>query len=420
MDIKYKTSEINSSGSQVADCGICGENKAKYSCPRCNMPYCGLECYRHAEKHQTCSEDFYRDQVVEELKACTLRDDNESKLAMADILKRHVEELEQDTPSIIQEEDKEIDEKDLINAYLNELSKWSPWWRKRPIRLVSEVDSKSDIRLNDRLVQHANSIDTSSANTAIIFNDILLVGYSYLVLAFIYQLEIEDKDESVREEMVLNFKLFDKLIINGTPESKQLGLKSRLRTSIDLLITQNHFIRDYVNRRFLIEILEELEYISDRSDIQLELLSHLYSLLQFSCRKTANENELEPAINVFHLNQQVVKKKPEAETSKTRVKILTPVNKRISSETTSPVDLIKPGSSVKESKLLMKRVEFYFQVLRQNLSKMKSAGYREEIGCLRQEMKAELDDFEQDKTLIESNLSKLRSGLNKNKLIEEL
>lgn len=49
-------------------CGFCPGGEAlpaRYTCPRCNAPYCSLRCYR---AHGSCAEDFYRDQVLRELR----------------------------------------------------------------------------------------------------------------------------------------------------------------------------------------------------------------------------------------------------------------------------------------------------------------------------------------------------------------
>ncbi|KAM6160381.1 zinc finger HIT domain-containing protein 2 [Erethizon dorsatum] len=61
-------------------CGFCpaGEAQpARYTCPRCNVPYCSLRCYR---THSTCAEAFYRDQVLGELRG---RSASPSRLAGA-------------------------------------------------------------------------------------------------------------------------------------------------------------------------------------------------------------------------------------------------------------------------------------------------------------------------------------------------
>lgn len=47
-------------------CFSCDNALAKYFCPRCNIPYCSLDCYR-SEKHGQCSETFYKDCVTQEL-----------------------------------------------------------------------------------------------------------------------------------------------------------------------------------------------------------------------------------------------------------------------------------------------------------------------------------------------------------------
>lgn len=48
-------------------CGICHKQFAKYTCPKCNIRYCSITCYK-AKKHIDCSERFYKDCIMEELK----------------------------------------------------------------------------------------------------------------------------------------------------------------------------------------------------------------------------------------------------------------------------------------------------------------------------------------------------------------
>ncbi|KAI9636945.1 uncharacterized protein MKK02DRAFT_34020 [Dioszegia hungarica] len=48
---------------------VCGMlNDSRYTCPRCNVAYCGLDCFR-SEKHGQCSEGFYRETVVNSISA---------------------------------------------------------------------------------------------------------------------------------------------------------------------------------------------------------------------------------------------------------------------------------------------------------------------------------------------------------------
>jgi len=45
-------------------CPLCLKVEAKYTCPRCQSPYCSVDCYR-SEKHMNCSESFYKDCFME-------------------------------------------------------------------------------------------------------------------------------------------------------------------------------------------------------------------------------------------------------------------------------------------------------------------------------------------------------------------
>ncbi|XP_030749077.1 zinc finger HIT domain-containing protein 2 [Sitophilus oryzae] len=66
-------------------CKICDNALAKYSCPKCNIIYCSLTCYQ-AEKHMECSENFYRDNVLEELNSNNVDSSKADKIL--EILKR--------------------------------------------------------------------------------------------------------------------------------------------------------------------------------------------------------------------------------------------------------------------------------------------------------------------------------------------
>ena len=47
-------------------CQFCLTSDAKYSCPRCNHSYCGINCYLSLS-HSQCSEAFYKECVQSEL-----------------------------------------------------------------------------------------------------------------------------------------------------------------------------------------------------------------------------------------------------------------------------------------------------------------------------------------------------------------
>ncbi|XP_043827747.1 zinc finger HIT domain-containing protein 2 [Dromiciops gliroides] len=117
--------------------GLCGQcppdeaRPARYTCPRCNVPYCSLPCYR---AHGACAEAFYRDQVLGELRGRTA---SPSRLAGA--LRR----LRQQRDAEASEEHQGLGglwerlqpaEKAAFERLLNRgeagrlLPPWRPWW----------------------------------------------------------------------------------------------------------------------------------------------------------------------------------------------------------------------------------------------------------------------------------------------------
>ncbi|XP_073685899.1 zinc finger HIT domain-containing protein 2 [Garra rufa] len=74
------------SSSSIKPCGLCLSQPSCYTCPRCNIPYCGLACYR-SQKHSSCSEEFYKESVFQELKSQGVTDE-EGKSKMQEILLR--------------------------------------------------------------------------------------------------------------------------------------------------------------------------------------------------------------------------------------------------------------------------------------------------------------------------------------------
>ncbi|GAO49916.1 hypothetical protein SAICODRAFT_32102 [Saitoella complicata NRRL Y-17804] len=85
-------------------CLLCNRHFAKYTCPRCAIPYCSLACYK-GERHAECSEDFYKTSLIEEIK--NKKVDDEQKRSMLDVLKRFEEDqgvADEELQEILREE----------------------------------------------------------------------------------------------------------------------------------------------------------------------------------------------------------------------------------------------------------------------------------------------------------------------------
>ncbi|XP_045926642.1 zinc finger HIT domain-containing protein 2 isoform X2 [Micropterus dolomieu] len=58
---------VDVSNTRSAVCMLCKCKPSCYTCPRCNLHYCGLACYQSPD-HSVCSEEFYKESVLQELK----------------------------------------------------------------------------------------------------------------------------------------------------------------------------------------------------------------------------------------------------------------------------------------------------------------------------------------------------------------
>ncbi|KAG2187811.1 hypothetical protein INT44_005501 [Umbelopsis vinacea] len=155
-------------------CGICQSMSPRYRCPRCNVQYCSLKCYKD-EKHAECTENFYKALVLDEVNSNRpLPSDNNQAFL------QRLRALEQDDDGFLGEDDDEEDDDDAetdlerrfagldvenadVQALWSRLSpeeqqnfmqlvssddsklpeivgKYDPWW-ETPMQLVNEVDA---------------------------------------------------------------------------------------------------------------------------------------------------------------------------------------------------------------------------------------------------------------------------------------
>ncbi|KAL1411161.1 hypothetical protein Q8F55_002111 [Vanrija albida] len=79
-------------------CGICRQQDSRYTCPRCNVAYCSLACFR-APAHAQCSEPFYKATVREQIAADAGAGDAEKRATLA--MLRRFEEAAADGEDVL-------------------------------------------------------------------------------------------------------------------------------------------------------------------------------------------------------------------------------------------------------------------------------------------------------------------------------
>ncbi|KAI0642320.1 hypothetical protein C8Q79DRAFT_1013608 [Trametes meyenii] len=132
-------------------CSICRRQFSRYTCPRCNVPYCSLVCFR-SEKHADCSESFYRKEVELDVKSAPSAS-VEEKRRMMDLLKRFEEDALEDSPLLEDSDNEEAD--DLHNRLqnidlgMNDSASYEELWealspseRDKFLRALNDPDSE--------------------------------------------------------------------------------------------------------------------------------------------------------------------------------------------------------------------------------------------------------------------------------------
>jgi hypothetical protein len=264
----------------------------------------------------------------------------------------------------------------------------------------------------------------------------LKLGYSYLILAHVYQLDGElSKDLGLIDEIVFNLVQMDKLIDSGT--SKSLDLKSRFDLFVKLLLEKEDlFLKNYISKKFLADLLDELIHIAQNPKLLSYIFSKLYDIFQVFVVKRAEKNENankenefqlaesdaeleeeETPINVFHMSDSKPTKQVLETGKKSRVQIIhkktvEPVKNDSAELRTSAPKAESP--SKKDSKLYLKKLEFYFKWFVTNESYIRNSSnvqsVANELSLVRNRLGSEIKEFEEQKEYFDKNLNLIRQN----------
>lgn len=217
-------------------CQFCLKLDAKYSCPRCNHPYCGLNCYRSLS-HSQCSEGFYKDCVQNELSE--ISDVNRNRERTNEILQRSKTAAESDNLLLDSDDEEDLSDRitniDLENSEtlwevltpeeqqdfkrkLNsgelyklvppeERNEGSVWWEiclpQRKIKDISNEDSEESNCLHSclpSLIEASIKIDTGNGSPLVKFN-LINVFFAYTMTYRHLSWHITTSRETSSEEM---------------------------------------------------------------------------------------------------------------------------------------------------------------------------------------------------------------------------
>ncbi|XP_029963285.1 zinc finger HIT domain-containing protein 2 [Salarias fasciatus] len=135
-------------------CMLCQRKPSCYTCPRCNVQYCSLACYQSPD-HTVCSEEFYKESVLQELKEMG-KTEAEGKKKMQEILvglKQKAEETHGGMESLLKqagvvqddEEDRDVTKKVQAMELLSRLAEHQESGEERETEIDAILEQLEEI-----------------------------------------------------------------------------------------------------------------------------------------------------------------------------------------------------------------------------------------------------------------------------------
>jgi len=281
---------------QAETCRECKKQISKYVCPRCNIPYCSLDCYK---THSTsCTEAFYKENVEHELKLQNSSKDDKQKIQSI-LNKMNKEE------DLSEEDDEELNDKlfdALQNVNLDDLTLdqlppelqakfkhdiiegkiqvngWIPWWKTHNLtenskiqeitKVSNEENTNTTIPLILSPIPPLNTLTKATPSSLLRFN-LINILYSY---AFAFKLFNGDTTDSNVELLSIILDISTVLSTNNVFQSLQSAIEKSIEFSLKPSILNN--------KVFSISIIQDISILlSSRRGI-LMALSELHTLFQ--------------------------------------------------------------------------------------------------------------------------------------------
>ncbi|PRP82120.1 hypothetical protein PROFUN_10328 [Planoprotostelium fungivorum] len=202
-------------------CRVCHKNTSKYTCPKCNLPYCSAQCYKN--HNDGCTNEFWKENVMSELQSQKASDEEKQKFAkmltenyekmnLSEEQAQKLDSQEEDvTPSQIIDVEEELSKMNISKEDIKDLNEeqiqgfiewiksgrvseyiqpWRPWWSDDAIMMGTtreNVSIEDEIRKSSDIppliqVPPFHSLSRSKPSKLLFFNLIdLLYTYAFVM-----------------------------------------------------------------------------------------------------------------------------------------------------------------------------------------------------------------------------------------------
>ncbi|DBA03334.1 TPA: hypothetical protein N0F65_004611 [Lagenidium giganteum] len=163
-------------------CRVCTEKEARYTCPRCNAPYCSVACFK--THGQQCTEEFYRGHVQSEMQLQNAaKDDKQAQREMTQLLERVKQFQDESADDVLLADRLQqlalMDPDDLSLDCLTETERaqflaaasdgrlsrfvmpWEPWWMIAPATYKRETQALRKANGRKLIIEEVSTEETT-------------------------------------------------------------------------------------------------------------------------------------------------------------------------------------------------------------------------------------------------------------------
>ena len=296
-------------------CGLCGRNISRYTCPKCGISYCGIECYK-SRIHSDCSEKFYQQNVMDEISSRNIT--REQQEAMLHLLTQEIETLDDETECNIDLEtrlegldlDRDAekiwsrltqDEKEEFNRTMGKyVPGYKAWWKE--FDLVT--DESNDTSVNKQIpylhpnIQGIGEIFKGKPSPTLMY-DVVNVVYAYVCIHRMYNGDFSGMEQHVAKDI-----LALSVVLRGEGSFPELpdALAQPAMTLLEIKDLDWPVAIVYGFYTDVIEILSH-QFLHTSLPYALYCLSHLYEVFDLSL-KLRKHSEVKNMKKLFSMAQK--------------------------------------------------------------------------------------------------------------------
>ena len=303
----------------VLKCGLCGKNSSRYTCPKCGVSYCGVECYK-SRLHSECSEKFYQQNVLDEISSRNITPEQQE--AMLHLLTQHMETSEysnDETESNIDLEtrlqgldlDRDVervwsiltsDEKEEFNRTMGRyVPRYKAWWKKFDLVADESCDTSGNIQIPSILPNIQGIIDIFKGKPSLTLKyDVINVVYTYVCIHRMYNGDFSGMEEHVAKDI-----LGLSLVLRGEGTFSELQ-DALAQPGMAILEIQDLDWPISIVYGFYTDVIEILSRRNLQTTIPYVLycLSHLHQVFEFALKLRKRSEQVMNMKKVFSMAQK--------------------------------------------------------------------------------------------------------------------